>query len=166
MVLEGLLVVCASAVVLADPKPADERDRAVAATLAVQTALEQGRDLVLRGEYRAAVYVLENQLAHVNGNRAYLRTLQEAYRGYVKELRLAKQDAAAETYAKRLSILDPGSVIEQPRAAPPARPEATTPPAPMPPAPAVTPDAAPKTTVRMQAAEAPPAAPARESPAR
>src|SRR5262249_31478532 len=118
----------------------------------------------LRGEYRAAVYVLENQLAHVNGNRAYLRTLQEAYRGYVKELRLAKQDAAAETYAKRLSILDPGSVIEQPRPAPPARPEPATPPAAVAP-----PDAAPKTTVRMQGAEGlppAPAAPVRESPAR
>lgn len=116
MVTPGLLVLCAATFLLAEPKPVpvptEDRDKAVAATLAVQTALEQGRDLVLRGEYRAAIYILEGQLTHINGNRVYLRALQEAYRGHIKALRLAKQEAAAETYAQRLSILDPGFRIE------------------------------------------------------
>src|SRR5262245_25472110 len=53
MVMEGLVIVCAGALLLADPKPAadtpDERDRQIAATLAVQTALEKGRELIVRG---------------------------------------------------------------------------------------------------------------------
>lgn len=167
MVMEGLLILCASAALLADANPGaapEERERTVAATLAVQTALEQGRDLMRRGEYRAAVYVLEQQLSQINGNRVYLHALQDAYRGHIKELRLANQDAAAETYTRRLRILDPGSALEAtaslvrplPAAAPGATPTA---PATNPNREAPRPPAAPgKTVVRLQAAEDPAAA--------
>lgn len=117
MFMEGLLLFCAGTLFLADPPVAspagDDRDRQIASTLAVQTALEQGRELILRGDFRTAVHVLEGQITHINGNRAYLRALQDAYRGHIKELRLAKDDAAAETYVRRLRILDPGSLLEQ-----------------------------------------------------
>ncbi len=171
MLTEGLVAsLCACALFLGDPPPPEgagqERDRQVAVTLAVQTALEQGRGLVLRGEYRTAVHVLEGQLTHINGNRAYLRTLQDAYRGYVKELRLANQDAAAETYLQRLRILDPGAVMDAAlRGPPPAAGRAEqvatvevpkqpikVPTAPQPPA---VDAAGVKPTVRMQAAEEP-----------
>src|SRR5262245_62024845 len=101
MAMEGLFaLVCAGAVISAEPPTAtkDDRGAAIADTLAVQTALQQARESLLRNDYKNAVYVLESQLSRINGSRAYLGVLQEAYRGYVKELRLAKQDAAAQVY--------------------------------------------------------------------
>ena len=91
------------------PAPGEERDTPIAATLAVQTALQQGRDHLLRGNAQAAVYVLESQLARINGSREYLATLRDAYRAYIKELRLANREGEAEEYLKRLRILDPGA---------------------------------------------------------
>ena len=35
----------------------------------LQTAMQQGREHLLRGDYRAAVTVLESQLPAINGNR-------------------------------------------------------------------------------------------------
>lgn len=160
MVMEGLVILCAGALLLADPKPApdtaEERDRQVAATLAVQTALEKGRELIVRGDFKTAVYVLEGQVPHINGNRAYLRTLQDAYRGHIKELRLTKKDADAEIYARRLSILDPGSVLESPPKPASGTVAKATPPAKTNPAPAGADNAAARPpTVRMQGDEQP-----------
>jgi hypothetical protein len=94
------------------PAPGEERETPIAATLAVQTALQQGREHLLRGNAQAAVYVLESQLARINGSREYLATLREAYRGAIKDLRLAGRDAEAEEYLKRLRILDPGAAAD------------------------------------------------------
>jgi hypothetical protein len=107
-----LTLVCATAVVSADPPAApavvDGRDRA----LAVQAALQRGREHILRGEYGAAVEALEGPLAYIDGNRVYLKLLQDAYRGYVKELRLTHQDTEARKYLQRLLVLDRGAILD------------------------------------------------------
>jgi hypothetical protein len=87
-------------------------DPAVSAKLAVQTALQQGREQLLRGNYQTAVYTLEAQIARIDGSREYLSALRDAYRGYIKELRLANKNADADEYLKRLRILDPGAVLD------------------------------------------------------
>ncbi len=121
MAMDGLLaLVCASAVITAGPSTpvsgaaGENRDSAVATTLAVQTAMQQGKQHLVNGEYRAAVSALESQLAYINGNQVYLKLLQDAYRGYVKELRLAKQDDEAQRYLRRLLILDRGAILDMP----------------------------------------------------
>lgn len=135
MAMDGLLaLVCAGALATAGPTPAappaagDNRDSSVTTTLAVQTAMQQGREHLLHGEYRAAVVALENQLPYINGNRVYLKLLEDAYRRYVQELRLNKQDAEAQRYLHRLVILDRGAFLDSIAtgsiAAPPASPAA------------------------------------------
>jgi tetratricopeptide (TPR) repeat protein len=94
------------------PAPADDPDKAMATTLAVQMALQRGKEHLLRGEYAAAVDVLESQLAHIDGNRGYLIQLKDAYRGYIKELRLAKHDNEAKRYLNRLQLLDRGAILD------------------------------------------------------
>src|SRR5262249_19250298 len=89
-------------------------DQAVATTLAVQTALQQGREHLLHGEYKAAVATLEGELPFINGNQVYLKLLQDAYRAYIKELRLAKQEEEAQRYLRRLLILDRGAILDNP----------------------------------------------------
>src|SRR5215470_189549 len=88
--------------------PPQERD-GFTATLEVQKALQLGRELVIKGNFEAAVHVLEEKITKINGSREYLAVLREAYRGRVKELRLANKDAEAEVYNRRLLILDPGA---------------------------------------------------------
>jgi tetratricopeptide (TPR) repeat protein len=80
--------------------------------LAVQAALQQGRDNLQRGDYQAAVYCLEKEIARVDGNRDYMNALREAYRGYIRELQQSHRQAEARTYQERLKILDPGYQIE------------------------------------------------------
>jgi hypothetical protein len=118
MLLPRLLVlVCAGAVVAADPATpfpkADTADRTVSTALAVQTALQQGREYLLHGEYRAAVSTLEGQLPFINGSKVYLKALEDAYRGYIKELRLAKQHEDAQRYLERLLYLDKGALLDK-----------------------------------------------------
>ena len=110
----------------------DERNSAVASALAVQTAMQQGRDYLQRGDARSAVFVLESQLNRVNGNPAYLALLRDAYRTYVKELKLANQDGDAQRYLQRLQVLDPGAGLDLSggkvaSAVPPAAPTAPNP---------------------------------------
>jgi hypothetical protein len=115
MAKEGLWVLACAGLLSVAPAgavpspPADDRDNAVAATLAVQMAMQQGRDHLLRNNPRAAVETLERQLSRINGNPAYLALLRDAYRAYVKELRLANQEALAQKYAQLLAILEPAS---------------------------------------------------------
>ncbi len=87
-------------------------DDRIASTLAVQNALQQGRMHLLKGDYQAAVLVLEGQIARVDGNRAYLETLRDAYRGLVKTLHLAGKEEDAKVYERRLAILDPGAPLD------------------------------------------------------
>ncbi|MBY0522388.1 MAG: hypothetical protein K2R98_03280 [Gemmataceae bacterium] len=113
--LRTLLCVCALIVPilsLARAAPGDERDNAVSNTLAVQTAMQQGREFLLRGDCKSAVHTLEAQLSKINGNAAYLALLRDAYRAHVKELRLANQEAEAQRYLQRLQILDPGAAMD------------------------------------------------------
>src|SRR5262245_39946812 len=91
--------------------PPQERDT-ITTSLEVQKALQLGRELVVKGSYEAAVHVLEEKIAKINGSREYLAALREAYRGRIKELRLANKDAEAEVYNRRLLILDPGAAME------------------------------------------------------
>jgi len=94
------------------PAPGDDPEQAIKMALAVQGALQQGHEYLLRGNYPAAVAVLESQLARIDGNREYLSTLASAYRGYLKELRLANREAEAQVYLRRLAILDPVAAAE------------------------------------------------------
>ncbi|HEY1859133.1 MAG TPA: hypothetical protein VGG61_02195, partial [Gemmataceae bacterium] len=87
--------------------PEEETERAIATTLAVQIAMQQGREHMVNGKYKAAVETLEAHIARINGNRAYLLLLRDAYRAYIQELRAAKKDAEAQVYAQRLDLLDP-----------------------------------------------------------
>lgn len=108
--------------------PPQERDN-VTATLEVQKALQLGRELLVKGSYEAAVHVLEERITKINGSREYLAVLREAYRGHVKELRLAAKDAEAEVYNRRLLILDPGAALDGATARA-AAPQAQAPPTP------------------------------------
>src|SRR5439155_23811135 len=73
---------------------------------------QQGRESLVRGDAKAAVYVLESQLSRINGNGTYLGLLRDAYRAHVKQLRLANQDDEAQIYLKRPQILDPGASLD------------------------------------------------------
>jgi tetratricopeptide (TPR) repeat protein len=90
----------------------EDADSKLRRQLAVQSALQQGRDNLQRGEYQAAVYCLEKEIARVDGNRDYMNTLREAYRGYIRELQQTNRHAEARTYQERLKIIDPGYQIE------------------------------------------------------
>lgn len=120
MAMEGLwALACASAVVLGAPPgglypPPTDRDSAIATTLAVQTAMQQGREYLLHRDARAAVEILEAQLSRINGNPAYLNLLREAYRLCIQEFRLNNQEPAAREYQRRLQILETGSAQKQP----------------------------------------------------
>jgi tetratricopeptide (TPR) repeat protein len=99
----ALMVTCVS--VAAQPGA----EKVIAEKLAVQTALLNGQDFLREGKPAKAVEALEDQLARIDGSRLYLLTLRDAYRAYVLELRLAKQDALAGKYLERLRILDPAT---------------------------------------------------------
>ena len=91
--------------------PSYDHAGTVARTLAVQMALQQGRTGLLRKDYKAAVDVLEGQIAYVDGNQAYLAVLRDAYRAYIQQLELANQPTLAEAYRKRLAILEPAAAV-------------------------------------------------------
>jgi tetratricopeptide (TPR) repeat protein len=105
----GLLFVLAFGV---DSACGEDAESKLRTQLAVQSALQQGRDNLQRGEYQAAVYCLEKEIARVDGSRDYMNALREAYRGYIRELQQVNRHAEARTYQERLKILDPGYQIE------------------------------------------------------
>src|SRR5438105_2127741 len=112
----GLLVLLPSRV------HSEERDDPIRTKLAVQNALRRGRDMINAQQYEEAVHLLETELEHVNGSREYLTALRDAYRSYVQQLRLAKRDAEADIYQRRLKVLDPGIVLDAPKPAPDPKP--------------------------------------------
>ena len=81
--------------------PDDDAEARLRNQLAVQAALQQGLDHLQRGNYQAAVYVLESQLARIDGNRQYLAALRDAYRGYVRELQQSNRQAEANGRQRR-----------------------------------------------------------------
>jgi hypothetical protein len=131
MAREGIAALLCAAVLFTPLIPLlsaePEREGGVATALAVQQALKQGREAMAAGQYGAAVHVLEQQLAKINGNREYLAALRDAYRGHVRDLRQAGRADEAQTYLRRLEILDPGASLDfsNPR---PAAPVAAAPP--------------------------------------
>src|SRR5262245_42713585 len=100
--------------------PAAE-EAAFKAHLAVQRAMEQGKYLLSIADHQKAVQVLEEHVARINGNAEYLRLLRQAYRGYVRDLVLARQDEQAGKYRARLAILDGAAATD-----PALKPGATT----------------------------------------
>jgi hypothetical protein len=103
--------------------PPQDRE-GLTANLEVQKALQLGRELVVKGNFEAAVHVLEEKITKINGSREFLAVLREAYRGYVKELRLASKESEAELYSRRLLILDPGAALDGATARSAAQPPA------------------------------------------
>ena len=95
-------------------------DSSLADTLAVQSAIQQAREQLLRNHPREAVDILHRELGHINGNPVYLALLRDAYQVAIKELQLAHQDAEAQRYIKWLAILEPGTAREHgsPRSSP------------------------------------------------
>jgi hypothetical protein len=114
MAMDGLLALaCAGALVMTTPSAppqtaaVEDRESAMTSVLAVQTAMQQARDFLLRNNPRAAVESLERQISKINGNAHYLALLRDAYRAYIKELRLKSQETIAQVYQARLTILEP-----------------------------------------------------------
>lgn len=94
--------------------PVEDRNSSMLATLAVQTAMQQAREAMLQHQARAAVEILEAQIARINGNQTYLALLRDAYRACIRELRVSGQEPAAQLYLRRLQILEPGAAVENP----------------------------------------------------
>jgi tetratricopeptide (TPR) repeat protein len=97
------LVLLAGSHAIADPPEAAPLET----TLTLQKAMVMAKAFLRMDDAKKAVDVLEQNLARVNGNPAYLELLRDAYRAYVKELSLKNQTAAAQAYLQRLTILDP-----------------------------------------------------------
>jgi tetratricopeptide (TPR) repeat protein len=126
MVRNGLFEFPCAVLVFALAHPTvhgEDAESSLRTQLALQTALQQGRDNLQRGEYQAAVYCLEKEIARVDGNRDYMNALREAYRGYIRELQQSNRYTEARTYQERLKILDPGYLIEQKTETPSAAPK-------------------------------------------
>ncbi len=116
MALDGLFALACAAVIAAPPSPSAPASggySGVSNTLAVQTAMQKGRDLLLQRDARGAVLALEAQLARINGNREYLMLLRDAYRAYLKDLYLKNQTDEARKYLERLCILDPDAAKDK-----------------------------------------------------
>jgi hypothetical protein len=137
MARDGLLLLLGVCLVAGSPpravaESAADRENKVVTLLAVQRALREGRDQLQRGNFQAAVFALESQIARANANPEYLAALCDAYRGYLVELRKAGRLAEMPKYQERLEILDPAAGLgrrgQQSVAASPATP------APQPPA--------------------------------
>ena len=111
----------------------DDHEKKVLNLLAVQKALQEGRDALKRGDYQAAVTVLEARVAFIDGSKEYLDALRDAYIGYIRELKQNNRAADVQTYMRRLECCDPGALLEvnAPRqttaALPPPKPADPTP---------------------------------------
>jgi hypothetical protein len=92
--------------------PDDDKEKKLLHLLAVQKALQEGRDCLKRGDFQAAVAVLEARVAYIDGNKDYLDALRDAYVGYIRELRQGNRAAEAPTYLRRLECCDPGALLE------------------------------------------------------
>ena len=74
--LRVLLCALAAAALVGLPAAGgDDPERRQTNLLAVQVALEKGQEFLQRGDYAAAVAVLEKQIPYIDGNRRYLACL-------------------------------------------------------------------------------------------
>ena len=126
MARKGPCLLLAAALLLAAPlrvgAAPDDDQKKILNLLAVQKALQEGRDALKRGDFQAAVTVLEARIAYIDGNKAYLDALRDAYLGYIRELKKNNRGAEASTYVRRLECCDPGALLELNAAAPSRRP--------------------------------------------
>ena len=90
--------------------------------LAVQKALLEGQDHFKKGNYQAAVFILEAQIASIDGNKEYLQLLHNAYQGHIRDLQAKGLTEEISKYEKRLQILDSGIAQGTPATAPVAAP--------------------------------------------
>jgi hypothetical protein len=90
----------------------EDHEKKVLTLLAVQKALQEGRDALKRGDYQAAVTVLEARVAYIDGSKEYLDALRDAYLGYIRELKQGNRAADIPTYMRRLECCDPGALLE------------------------------------------------------
>jgi len=90
----------------------DDHDKKVLNLLAVQKALQEGKDALKRGDYQAAVTVLESRIAYIDGSKEYLDALRDAYIGYIHELKQTNRAGDVSTYLRRLECCDPGTLLE------------------------------------------------------
>jgi hypothetical protein len=101
-------LLCAALLLASRPASAgDGPDQRQKVLRAVQVALEQGQELVQKGDYAAAVAVLEKQVPYIDGNKRYLALLRDAYRGQVTALEKAGDASGAKKYRGFLEILEP-----------------------------------------------------------
>lgn len=129
MAPDGLRPLLATALILclslpANARPGAEEETQTTILLAVQRALQEGRDQLRAGNYRAAVVILEREVPRINGNRDYLRALADAYRGYLRELHQDGRPEEAARYRERLDLLDPAPALKRQAAS--ANPAAAT----------------------------------------
>jgi hypothetical protein len=104
----GAVALCLVVTALhARPEP-DDQSR-LQSVLQVQKALEQGSERLQRGDFRAAVEVLESRVHLIDGQRKYLDTLREAYIGYIAELKKDGRTVEVARYQERLEAIDPGA---------------------------------------------------------
>jgi tetratricopeptide (TPR) repeat protein len=103
----GLLLTLTQPARAVDPLTVDA-ETAFKSSLLVQRAMERAHyALYQERDAKKAVQILEESLARINGNAAYLRLLRDAYRAYIQDLGVARQKDLAEKYQQRLAILDP-----------------------------------------------------------
>ena len=79
----------------------------------MQTALQLRRECLREGNCKAAVAAAQEPDCLHHGSTLYLQELQKAYKGYVREPRLANRDADAKfTFARpaRSSIAMPRTI--------------------------------------------------------
>src|SRR5262245_61312325 len=78
----------------------------LAQTPTMQETMAQASAHLKAGEPVKAVAVLEEHVSRIDGNRAYLRLLEDAYRAHIRVLLENNDVEAAAKYRARLSILD------------------------------------------------------------
>jgi tetratricopeptide (TPR) repeat protein len=110
MVRDGLCaLLCAGIALGIQPSSihAGDPEKQLRQQLGVQAALEQALELLQRGNHEQAVRILESRISHIDGNRRYLNTLRDAYRGYILDLKRQGDNDRLDTYLRRLALLDP-----------------------------------------------------------
>src|ERR1051326_254606 len=88
--------------------PAETPGDPVANELLVQSALQQGRMLLNKGQPKPAIDALEAKLPFINGNTDYLAALRDAYSAYIRELQLNQHDDQIPPVQRKLSLLEAG----------------------------------------------------------
>ena len=103
-----LLLAFFVAITFAQLLSAADTDAKFQKILAVQKALLEGQDHFKKGNYQAAVFILEAQIASIDGNKEYLQLLHNAYQGHIRDLQAKGLTEEISKYEKRLQILDSG----------------------------------------------------------